>query len=286
MDHRVWSRRDFLSMGGACGLSALGWGLSFPPAPMDYRARVLADEPAGYWRLGERQGPVARDETCHRTDGAFHGRIRCGEPGALAHDPNSAAGLEGRDAFVEVPDRPHFSQPSSGRGLTVEVWMRPDLLVFDGETQDPYVHWLGKGETGAYEWGMRFYSRNSSRPSRISAYVWNPDGGLGAGAYFQDPLQAGEWIHVVACYDPGDASDPTAGVSIYRDGRLRGGPQTQKGARYSSYGIQPRHGSAPVRFGTRDRRSFFAGTLDEVAIYPRVLTAREIAGHYRAAAGL
>jgi len=34
--------------------------------------------------------------------------------------------------------------------------------------------------------------------------------------------------------------------------------------------------------GTRDLGSFFAGALDDIAVYPRVLSAAEIADNFRA----
>ena len=46
--------------------------------------------------------------------------------------------------------------------------------------------------------------------------------------------------------------------------------------------IVPSDGSAPVRFATRDGNSFFTGGLDEVAIYPTVLTGAEIMENYTA----
>ena len=107
----------------------------------------------------------------------------------------------------------------------------------------------------------------------------------GAGAYFQDTLDVGVWIHVVACFDPGNASDPNAGVSIYKNGQLRGNPSKTRGARYATYNIEPVHGLAPLRLGTRDLLSFLTGGLDEVAVYPRVLSAQEIMDNYRAATG-
>jgi hypothetical protein len=160
--------------------------------------------------------------------------------------------------------------------------MRPDVLTFSGQTSESYVHWLGKGETDNMEWGLRFYSLASpSRPNRISAYIWNASGGEGAGAYFQDELTAGQWIHVVAVYDRGDRANPTAGVSIYRDGVLREGPLKSNGARYATYDIVPATGAAPVRLGSRDLESFFTGALADVAIYPRALDATEIAENFR-----
>jgi hypothetical protein len=192
------------------------------------------------------------------------------------------------DAFVVVADSAAFSQPSSGKGLSVEAWLRPDLLVFSGQTSENYVHWLGKGQAGEFEWGFRFYSQNSSRPNRISAYIWNArsEHGVrneGAGAYFEDPLQVGAWLHVVGCYDPGNAGDKRAGVAIYKNGVRRHGPESSRGALYASYDIYPAHGQAPLRFGTRDRGSYLAGALAHIAIYPRVLSAAEILHNFSGA---
>jgi hypothetical protein len=176
-------------------------------------------------------------------------------------------------------------------GLTVHVWMRPDVLTFAGEGSDIYIHWLGKGVASQYEWGLRFYSDDSpTRPSWISAYAWNLEGGLGAGARAPSSsgsIVAGTWYQIVARYDSGDALDTQAGVTLFKDGiRVDGPPRS--GALYSSsdYRIYPRNGNAPLRFGTRDAAddaSYFTGALDEVAIFSRRLTDAEILELYRAA---
>ena len=49
--------------------------------------------------------------------------------------------------------------------------------------------------------------------------------------------------------------------------------------------IKPVAGSAPLRLGTRDKKNFLTGALDEVAIYPRMLTAKEIQANYDAGRG-
>ncbi len=278
------TRRAFaagaVSFGALTGLPKRGLGAD------SYAQAILAERPVAYWRLGERRGPVARDASGNGHNGTFEGSPAFDEPGAVAGDADGSVRLGGGRDYVEIADSLQFSQPDSGRGLTVEVWMRPDSLNFEGQTDQKYVHWLGKGDSGAFEWGFRFYSLDSpSRSNRISAYIWNPAGGEGAGAYFQDQLTPGRWIHVVAVYDPGDRADKKAGVSIYRDAVLRGSPHSTRGARYASYDIVPAHGPAPLRLGTRDLGSFFAGALDDVALYPRVLGAPEIAQHYRLAQG-
>ncbi len=88
-------------------------------------------------------------------------------------------------------------------------------------------------------------------------------------------------MHIVACYQPGDKDTmPPAGVQIYRDGMFRLGPPS-RGTLYSTYGIVPAHGTAPLRLGTRDNvRYTLNGGLDEVAIYPRVLGPDEVLENY------
>jgi hypothetical protein len=251
-----------------------------------YHDRVLEKGPVAFWRFAEGSGSTARDASGHGHAGTYRGGVVRGESRIQGE---AAVGLNGSDAFVEIASSDAFSQPASGRGLTVEVWMRPDGLTFAGQTDQHYIHWLGKGDAGAYEWGFRFYSNDSpSRPNRISAYIWNSTSAPGvsnegAGAYFEDPLTAGEWMHIVACFDAGDAGDPLAGVSIYKNGELRESPRRSKAARYASYNIHPAHANAQVRLGTRDLGSFLRGGLADVAIYPRVLSASEILDNYSGA---
>lgn len=251
-----------------------------------YRSVILRAGPVAYWRLGESAGAsTAFDETPNAHHGKYLSAPRFEQPGAISGDGNRSVTFDGTSS-VEIPNDPAFSQPTSAAGLTVEAWVRPDKLVFP----EQYIHWLGKGAAGQFEWGFRFYSASDvERPNRMSAYVWNPNGGRGAGAYFQDTIVVGEWIHVVACFEPGDASVGQAGVQIYKNGACRKGPP-HRGTLYKNpnpdgWNIMPAHGIAPVRIGTRDLRTFLIGGLDEVAIYPRVLTADEIRLHYDVGVG-
>ncbi len=248
------TRRKMLTIAVANGFAGLAGGVAYSattnkePASDAYRLLILAAKPAGYWRLGESSGVVAADETKNHHNAWYMSQPKMGAPGAISGDPNSSITLDGK-SYVEIPDHPAFSQPTSGAGLTVEVWMRPDKLDFADAAPVKYIHWLGKGEAGRYEWGFRFYTRgDGERPNRISAYIWNPSGQLGAGAYFQDRLVAGKWIYVVACYEPGSATVGLrpGGVSIYKDGVFRQGPPS-RGTLYSNppdWKIMPQRGTA------------------------------------------
>ncbi len=83
----------------------------------------------------------------------------------------------------------------------------------------------------------------------------------------------------MAGFDPGDASTKGAGVQIYKNGVRRLGPPSA-GVLYNNpqWQIKPVSGTAPLRLGTRNLKHFLVGAIDEVAIYPRVLTAKEILG--------
>ena len=96
--------------------------------------------------------------------------------------------FDGQQTHVEIPDSEDFSVSTGG--LTVSVWMRPDVLTFPIEEGEGYVHWLGKGEAGKQEWTFRIYGADTTAPAdtnnpdgptrsgRVSFYVFNPDGHL------------------------------------------------------------------------------------------------------------
>jgi len=279
------SRRRFLAGGAALSWAGFEGGLGAAFVTSNYARRVLEKNPVGYWRLGETLGPRIADASGLGHEGTVLGHVRFAEKGVLDREGDTALGFDGRTGCVEIPSHADFSQPTSGVGFTVEAWMRPDVLEFSGEGEEGYVHWLGKGEVGKMEWAFRFYPKRSSRPNRVSAYLFNSGPGLGSGAYVEEDIKAGKWMHLVAVFDPGDATNPKAGVSLYKDGKLAGSPASSPGAFYKAYKVMPLTGDAPLRLGTRDKKSFFAGALDEVAIYPRVLTAREVAENYRAGKG-
>ena len=90
------------------------------------------------------------------------------------------------------------------------------------------------------------------------------------GSYFQDELTAGLWIHVVGAAD-------TTNTYIYRDG-------IQRNSQKYAPRIVPTHGAANLRIGTRDFKSFFLGSIREVRIWNRCLTAAEVAALYQSGA--
>ena len=176
--------------------------------------------------------------------------------------------LDGTDDYIEIPNSTELSV--APKGLSVAIEINPAVLNFPNTEADGYVHFMGKGEgqgtTGQQEWTFRMYNQNSYRPNRISFYVFNPDGHIGVGSYFQDVVVAGDWIQVVGVAD-------STNTYIYKDGEFRDSDQ------YSGM-ITPKHGTAPVRIGTRDFASYFEGAVRNVRMWNRPLSGQEVADLY------
>lgn len=172
--------------------------------------------------------------------------------------------FNGVNQYIEIEDSDELSISTTGE-LSVSVWIRPDTYNFENTEGNGYVHWLGKGETNNHEWLMRMYNQNSDRPNRISGYAFNLSGGLGSGSYTEDVIVAGEWIHLVMVYDY-----PNNAIKIYKNGVLKDEDF------FTDYEVIPENGTAPLRIGTRDKRSYFKGAIDELCIYSKVLTKEEI----------
>jgi hypothetical protein len=57
-----------------------------------------------------------------------------------------------------VPDADDLSITATGK-LTLEAWMRPDVLEFPKQEGSGYVHWMGKGEAQGDDGQQEYASR-------------------------------------------------------------------------------------------------------------------------------
>jgi len=161
--------------------------------------------------------------------------------------------FDGIDDYIEIPDSADFSVATTGQ-LTVSAWIRPDAPTFPAAESTGYVHWMGKGQRGQYEWAFRMYNQQASdnppRPNRISFYVFNLAGGQGIRSHVQEPVVHGEWLHIVGMAD----SEKT---SIYKNGafkdcdRYTGSGPGPCNSYAPDHWIVPERGRTPLRIGTR-----------------------------------
>ncbi len=238
-------------------------------AHAEYNDVILADKPVMFLGM-DTPGSAQSDLSGNGNSGSYVG----GTPGSAAlPNGDKAADFNGSSQYLTVPASPALSVPTS-KALTIESWIRPDVLNFSHTENEGFVYWLGKGNPGqGYEYANRMYSyaNTAGRPNRISDYQWNASGGLGSGAYFQEPVTAGQWIYVV---DTIDMSKGT--IAIYKNGVLKGTVPL------SQYNVTPATTQSPFNVGTRNNNSYFQGAVGKVAVYNRILTSAQIAAHYSA----
>ncbi|MBI4423667.1 MAG: hypothetical protein HY554_08070 [Elusimicrobia bacterium] len=242
-----------------------------------YDQAILRDRPVLFLGMDTPDSGAQVDLSGHGNNGVYKG----GTP-ASATLPNGdkAASFNGSSQYLTVAASPALSVPASG-ALTIESWIRPSTLQFPRTENEGFVYFLGKGNPAdGYEYANRMYSLSNSanRPNRISDYAWNTSGGLGSGAYFQDPVSTSQWILVTDVINMRDRSSsyPTGYISIYKNGVLRGK------VRLDQYDVVPGTTQSPFNVGTRNYNSWFQGAVGKVAVYDYELSAAQIAAHYAA----
>src|SRR5438128_7531980 len=113
-------RRTLLLVIGAA-LSGCGGAstAATPTTAPSYRASVLADHPVAYWRLDEETGTVLVDASGNGNDGTYAGAVTLGQPGALASDSDTAAGVGPAGGAASVASTPSLQ----GNPVTLEIWI-------------------------------------------------------------------------------------------------------------------------------------------------------------------
>jgi hypothetical protein len=88
-----------------------------------YSSVVLADHPAGYWRVAETSGTTALDSsaTVPKNNGIYLNGPLLGQTGALAGDTNKAASFDGVNDTLRVPDA---NSLDVGDSFTLEGWVK------------------------------------------------------------------------------------------------------------------------------------------------------------------
>jgi hypothetical protein len=253
------------------------------PVIATYAQEVLADTPVGWWRLDETSGTTAADSSGNGRDGTYVNTPTLGASGLLAADPTvgSVRLSELANEYVEIADNNAFSLTTTGE-LTVEHWYALDAVNFSTTqgSDGGYIHYLGKRDNVAglgAEWLFRLYQASSAtRPQRNSAYHFPESGGLGNGAFIEEPIAIDEVVHLVVTFDV--AADQ---IKLYKNGVLR----DTKALLNQTVSLTPSNTAAPVRIGTVDNQTHFHGRIQDVSIYPAALPGERIAAHYLAGAG-
>ena len=210
----------------------------------------------GYWRLGETSGPNLADSKGTATGTASAG-VGFGQAGGVLGDPNTALGFDGSDDFGSVP-----LNLSGTSKATVEFWLK-----WNGyETDDDL----------AMELTPNFNQSNGGFLVDPNSSQGNFGVGIGIAdsrnnAFFTRP-STGQWHHYALVFD---TTAPAAQqVTPYVDGQPVSYTKTASGTGAGNFA------NSTLYLMSRGGQTLFgAGSLDEVAVYNRVLSAAEIAEH-------
>lgn len=184
--------------------------------------------------------------------------------GGLSYGPgevHQAFYFDGMDADVRVPASASLDV-GAGSGFTIECWIEPT----DTSQTHPIVQWR---DPANQFWRVTF---NVEGGGRLSVFMINPADGSNRYLFTQTGLiSPWVWQHVAMTYD-----NTTGAACIYVNGiKMAQG----------NFGISRPTTTGPVYLGQYlwgSNLAWFAGSMDEVSIYNRVLTADEIMAIYTA----
>jgi Concanavalin A-like lectin/glucanases superfamily len=245
-DRRATERKRF---------SLQGWSGDSPGSNGQYASIVEQAGPFAYWRLGEAAGN-AIDSSGNGNTGTYSGTVARAQPGAIVGDPNGAVGLsQGNTSEVNVSGGAPYLPGKSV--WTFECWLK--------STGPSDIFSLMWAETGSGNDLIRIETAAGIGPySNIGLVYINDDGSFGANNSFGSVVADGSWHHLVVTRNGNQ-------FSAYIDGAGAGGFTGTPGPQ-----TDPTFVSQIGDSGT----NAFPGTIDEVALYSRVLSAGEISAHY------
>lgn len=226
-----------------------------PTTAEAYPSAVLADGANLYWRNDAAAGSYNADSSTGDDSGISVGGPTHGVTGAV---PGSKAYTFNGSTQWTYSDRQH---PTPG-AFSVETWFKTtstsggkligfgNLFTDPSSNYDKHVYMTNSGQLvfGVYTGSTRT--------------IATPGGGYNDGA----------WHHVVA-------TQGSNGMRLYVDGALKAGNFTVTTSQdYPGYW---RVGGDNLNgWPSQPTSQFFAGTIDEAAVYPTVLSATQVANHY------
>ncbi|MFF3956121.1 LamG-like jellyroll fold domain-containing protein [Streptomyces sp. NPDC001890] len=221
-----------------------------------YPAKVLADGASLYWRYDETASTLAGDSSGARNNGFVRNSPTRRVTPAAVPGPSTAIGLNGSTQYV-YSNRRH-PQPTR---FSVETWIRTTttkggrIIGFSNLTMQ-----------NSTQYDKHVYMRDDGR------LVFGVHSGSVRTVTTPAAYNNGAWHHVVATQGPG-------GMALYVDGQLRASSVLYTGnEKYDGYW---RVGGDNLNgWPSKPTSNFFAGQIDETAVYPTALSSAQVSAHY------
>ncbi|MFO1476311.1 MAG: LamG-like jellyroll fold domain-containing protein [Verrucomicrobiota bacterium] len=259
----------------------------------DYQSSVQALSPLGYWRFDDTAASPPLNSVANSGsaapagEGYAVGNALKGQPGIVGNsarftNPSNNVSVTYLGGKIDVPFNPAFNP---GAPFSIEFWARPNTLGSLVLPNDPGTCPLSNFDPNNYpnnRSGWLFYcdylGRWSFRLGNTSGTIGNIFASTGNAA-------PGVWQHIVATFDG-------TNMNLYANATLIGTASVTPGAWMSNsvsflrIGGTPLNGSgasAPyISSSSNNGNRGYDGWVDELAIYPKILSGPAIAAHYAA----
>jgi PKD repeat protein len=221
-----------------------------------YSDMVASDGAADLWRLGEPSGTTAYDYA-GGDDLTLGSGVTRNAAGAIVNDTDKASAFNGTSTGLGVT--PMVPTPGD---FSVEAWFKTS------STKGGKIIGYGNKNSGS----SASYDRNLYLTDN-GTVVFGVYPGTVKTVQSGSGLNNNKWHHVVGTLDGG------TGIKLYVDGTLAGSDSSAKNGQ--SYGGYWRIGGDNLTgWPSAPTSPYLNGTIDDVAVYPKALTAGQVSDHY------
>jgi len=207
------------------------------------------------------------DGTANTLVGTNNGTLQGGATATGAGMVGQAFSFNGTTAYVQIPDSPVL-RPTN---LTVEAWVMFTSLNSTGNSPAGQQYIVFKQNSRSSYFEGYYLGKERQAGKDVFAFGVSSSSGTGANAYSTNAIATNVWYHVAAVRGSNF-------IQIYVNGQLHS---------QAAVSFAQNYGNFPLYFGTSGESYWdhkLAGSLDEVSLFNRALSAAEIAAIYTAGA--
>jgi len=203
---------------------------------------ALDKDLVAYWTFDEGAGETAKDMTGNGHDGEF-----VGDPEWVEGKFGKALGFDGSSNYVKVEDDPELAIKLNA---TYCLWFKPSVAI---NAANNNYRMLSKNND-------YFFLFNYEQLGQLGFLVKDPGGTNHVVHSNTDEWNEGEWYHATGTFDGKE-------IKIYINGEFEN-TMTYSGEAGTS--------GMALWVGADDLPNYYAGAIDDLRIYKRVLTDAEI----------